>query len=147
VFSWRLTSMACLGCVAAIAVTSARAAQPPLTASEYRQQANAICSDFNAFTLPARGAFADRLAALLDKGRASLAALRRLRPPHSLAKLHAQIVVANAERIDMLSSLVARLRAGRITISQLATEVAGSPFAAEANALWKRAGALACVQY
>src|SRR5438128_5286747 len=138
--------MACLGCVAAIAATSARAAQPPLTASEYRQQANAICSDFNAFTLPARGAFADRLAALLDKGRASLAALRRLRPPHSLAKLHAQIVVTDAGRIDLLASLVARLKAGRITISQLADHVARSPLAADTNALWKRVGALSCVQ-
>jgi len=147
VFPWRLTWLACLGCVAAIAATSARAAQPTLTATEYRQQASAICNDFNAFRFPEQGTLADRLAALLDKGRTTLSALRRLRPPSSLAGLHAQIMVTDARRIEMLASLTAQLKAGRLTISQLAARVARSPLAAEANALWKQVGAFGCVQY
>jgi hypothetical protein len=118
-----------------------------LTLSQYRQQANAICSDFNAFRLTGRGGLGDRLEALLDKGTVTLAALRRLRPPQSLSKLHAQIVEVNAQRIDFLASLVARLKAKRLTISQLADEVARSPLAAESNALWKQVGAFSCVQY
>jgi hypothetical protein len=147
VFPWRLTWLACLGCVAAIAATSARAAQPILTTSEYRQQASAICNDFNAFRFPDQGTLADRLGALLDKGRTTLTALRRLRPPSSLSRLHAQIMDTDARRIEMLASLTAQLKAGRLTISQLAARVARSPLAAEANALWKQVGALACVQY
>jgi hypothetical protein len=147
VFHWRLTSLACLGCVAAIAATSARAAQPALTVTEYRHEANAICADLTAFQLPARGTLPDRITALLDKGRVSLTALRRLRPPRSLAKLHAQIMAIDAQRIDFVASLVARLKAGRITISGLADQVARSPLAAEANELWKQVGAFACVQY
>jgi hypothetical protein len=42
--------------------------------SQYRHQANAICSDFDRFQLPTSGTLADRLAAGVDKGRASLAA-------------------------------------------------------------------------
>jgi hypothetical protein len=147
VFLWRLTSLACLACVAAIAATSAGAAPPVLTASQYRQQANAICSDFNAFRFPAEGTFAERLGALLDKGRTTLTALRKLRPPSSLAPVHAQILVTDARRIDFLTSLTAQLKAGRLTISQLAARVAKSPLAAQANALWKQVGALGCVQY
>jgi hypothetical protein len=147
VFPWRLTWFACLGCVAAIAASSAHAAQPVLTLSQYRHQANAICSDFNAFRLKGRGGLSDRLETLLDKGNATLAALRRLRPPQSLSKVHAQIVVVNDERIDFLASLVARLKAKQLTISQLADEVARSPLAAESNALWKQVGAFSCIQY
>src|SRR4029079_11394910 len=86
-----LTWLAALCAVAASAATCAQAA-PGLTVSQYRHEANAICSDFNAFTLPAHGPLVDRLEALVDKGRGSVAALRRLRPPQSLAKLHSQIV-------------------------------------------------------
>jgi hypothetical protein len=143
---WRLTWLAPLCALAASAATCAQAA-PALTVSQYRHEANAICSDFNAFTLPAQGPLVDRLQALVDKGRGSVAALRRLRPPQSLAKLHSQIVVVNAERVDMLASLVSRLKAGRITVTQLADQVARSPFAAQSNVLWKQAGALSCVQY
>jgi hypothetical protein len=147
VFPWRLTWLACLGCVAAIAATSALAAQPTVTATEYRQQASTICNDFNAFRFPEQGTLADRLAALLDKGRTTLDALRRLRPPSSLARLHAQIIVTDARRIAMLTALTAQLKARRLTISQLAARVARSPLAAEANALWKQVGVFACVQY
>jgi hypothetical protein len=138
--------LAALCAAAASAATCAQAA-PTLTVSQYRHQANAICSDFNAFRLPPQGALVDRLQALVDKGRGSLAALRSLRPPHSLAKLHSQILVVNAERVAMLASLVSRLKAGRITLTQLADEVARSPFAAQSNVLWKQAGAFSCVQY
>jgi hypothetical protein len=147
VFPWRLTFLACLGCGGGSSATPPPAAQPTLTATEYRQQASAICNDFNAFRFPEQGTLADRLAALLDKGRTTLAALRRLRPPSSLARLHAQIMVTDARRIEMLASLTAQLKAGRLTISQLAARVARSPLAAEADALWKQVGAFACVQY
>jgi hypothetical protein len=143
----RLTWLAALCAVAASAATCAQAAGPALTVSQYRHEANAICSDFNAFKLPGRGALVARLQALVDKGRGSLAALRRLQPPQSLAKLHGQIVVVNAERVGMLASLVSRLKAGQITLTQLADHVARSPFAAQSNALWKQAGAFSCVQY
>jgi hypothetical protein len=146
-FHWRLTSLACLVCLAAVVSTSARAAQPVLTVGEYRHQANAICSDFNRFQLPAGGALADGLTAVVAKGRSSLTALRRLRPPRSLAKLHGEIVATNTQRVDLLASLVTQLKAEKITISQLADRLARSPLVADANALWKRAGAADCVQY
>ena len=146
-FHWRLTSLACLGCVAAIAATSARAAQPALTVKQYRHDANAICSNFNAFHLPTQGSLGDRLGALVDKAQTSLAALRELQPPRSLAKLHADLMAVNGKRIDFLATMVARLQSGKLTVAQLAARLAGSPFAAESNALWKQVGAFSCVQY
>ena len=141
-----LTLIACLCCLAAVGATAARA-QPVLSASQYRAQANAICNHFNDFQLPTRGPLADRLAALLEQARTGDAALRRLRPPQSLSQLHAQLMDTNAKRIEMLASMVARLKAGTITIGELAAQVARSPFAAQANALWEKVGAFACVQY
>jgi hypothetical protein len=147
VFHWRLTSFACLACLAAIAATSARAAQPTLTVKQYRHDANAICSDFNAFRMPTQGAFDARLATLVAKAQESLAALRELQPPRSLAKLHADLMAVNGKRIDFLAAMVARLKSGKLTIARLAARLAASPYPAMSDALWKRVGAFDCVQY
>jgi hypothetical protein len=143
----RLTCLARAAALAAPAAASARAAQPTLTVSQYRHQANAICSDFDRFQLPTSGTLADRLAEGVDKGRASLAALRRLRPPRSLARLHAEILRAEDQRLELAGALIGRLKTGRITIRELAGKLGQSPAVAEANALWRQVGACSCVQY
>jgi hypothetical protein len=142
----RPLSLLVLVVVAAAFAASAGAART-LTAGEYRRQANAICRAMYAYELPSTGTFADRLSAGVDRGRASLAGLRRLRAPAPLAALHAAALADGAHEIDLVASLVADLGAGRITLAQLAGRVGRSPYAAESNVVWRRIGAVSCVRY
>lgn len=147
VISRRLSVVACTGCVAAAAIGSARAAQPQLSASAYRREANAICTKFYRYQLPAKGTFADQLDAMVVRGRASLDELRNLRPPRSLAKLHAEVLDADSRQLALLASLVPQLRAGKLTLVQVGTRLHSSGLGDRGNALWKQIGAVGCIRY
>lgn len=147
VISRQLTAVACAACIAVAAAGAARAGQPPLTASAYRAKANAICSTFNSFQLPTTGSLPDQLSAMVAKGRAALDKLRGLRPPQSLAKLHAAVIVADGRQLAMLASLLPQLRSGKLTLVQVATRMHTHGFGDQANALWKQIGAVECVRY
>jgi len=142
----RLTCVIWLVCIAATAVGSAQAAGPELTASAYRHRANAICAEFNRYQLPAGGTMADQLTAMVDRGRAALTELRRLRPPRSLAELQTKIVEGDSHQLALLASLVPQLRAGKITLLELGTRLHANGVAAQVNALWAKVGALDCIR-
>jgi hypothetical protein len=143
----RLTVVACVACVAATAAGAARAARPPLTVKAYRAQANAICAKFNGYQLPTEGSMADQLSAMVAKGRTSLDKLRSLRPPQSLAKLHAGVIAADGRQLALLASLIPQLRAGKLTLVQVGARLHANGFGDQANALWKQIGAVDCVRY
>lgn len=145
--TWRLTVLACAACVAVAAVGAARAAQPQLTASAYRAKANAICAKFNAYELPTGGSMAEGLAAMVVKGRVALGKLSTLRPPQSLARLHAGVIAADGRQLALLSSLIPQLRAGKLTLTEVGARLHASGFGDQANALWKQIGAIDCVRY
>ena len=82
----------------------------------------------------------------LEKGRSSLAALRRLRPPTTLASLHAHLVADRNRGLVQLGSLITKYKAGTITLAEMNAQLNDPPWQAKDNALWAKIGATACIR-
>jgi hypothetical protein len=131
-------------CTAVVLAASASAAGPTLTASQYRVEANAICTDLNDYEPPS-GTLANQFAAVLAKAHRSLRSLKRLEPPEKLAAAHAQVVALISKGLVTFDSLLARLRSGKLTESQFRAAV-GRVSSKREDALWAKLGANVCAR-
>jgi hypothetical protein len=143
----RVMRVLCLASViiASVAASSAQAATPPLTVSQYRTQANALCAAGAKAALPT-GSPVVVWTAALHLLRADWTAVGDLRPPTSLASLRAQILAVGKNEVTWFSSEVAKLRAGTITNTVFETQLNAQPYGTEEDALWARIGATVCAK-
>jgi hypothetical protein len=139
----RITTLVALVLIAVMA-SSAHAAGPTLTASQYRAQANAICTDLENYTPPS-GALVHSMEAVLAKAHDSLRALKKLKPPHELAALHSQVTVLISREGATVDSLFVQLRTGKLSESQFRAAVGGMSGKKE-RALWAKLGAKVCAK-
>jgi hypothetical protein len=142
----RFLRVVALTASAAVAVTSAQAAGPQLTATAYRAKANAICADLNRYQIPVTDTFVHGMMGALKKTEASVTALSRLQPPSSLAPLHLKMLKVETQFVDYFGVLIAKVQAGTLTPAKMIAQLARSPLGREGAALWQKLGASICAQ-
>jgi hypothetical protein len=123
-----------------------QAASSPLTVTEYRAQANAICTTDNRqnAAIPTSGPFATSVSKLLKVAQSATLSLSRLKPPTQLARLHAELLASVRQGLVIVSSLLSKVRAGHLTAAQFANDAALTANANHENLLWKKIGAKVC---
>jgi hypothetical protein len=131
-----------------VCAAASQAATPPLTVSEYRAQANAICTTDNRenAAIPTSGPFATIVEKLLKVVHSATLSLSRLKPPTQLARLHAEVMVSVRQGFVIVSSLLSKVRAGHLTPAQFANDAALTANANHETLLWKRIGAKVCAK-
>ena len=140
--SWLMAFIA----AATVTAGAAHAARPTLPATAYRAKANALCTGFTKYSPPATDTQIEQLTALLKRARAAAASLSRLRPPSSLAHLHAQVIKLLNEGYDFYAAKLAQVKAGKLTVTQFTDDLERTTYGTKEDALWKRLGATACVK-
>ena len=139
-------ALAVCSLVALVAGIPAQASGPRLTPAAYRAKATAICNALNTFTPPASGTFAQKFTVLVGEAISARKELGNLRPPTSLALLHAKVIALEARDIDFFRSLLNQLRAGKIGTAQLIASFAQAPSGTDEDRIWKQLGVPACVE-
>jgi hypothetical protein len=135
-----------IAAVVALALPVAALGAAPLTVAQYRAQANTICTNDGKqidklsthLTLP------QYLTAAVKISRASYNSLGRLSPPAALATYHAQLIANLESGFPIIDGLLARAKAGKLTIKQFEANKPLQANVVHENALWKKIGATAC---
>lgn len=139
--------VALLGVLAALSVLPACGSAGPLSVAQYRRRANAICAHLYGARPPATTPV-KKLEWAVGQSRTALTALKALRPPPSLAKLHEQVVRVDTRLDAFTSSLVKQVKAGYITVAGAAAAYETSPVSngKTETALWKKLGVKVCAE-
>ena len=116
------------------------------TVAQYRVQADAICAhdqnELNA--LPSGLTLAAYLVDALKITQTAYTSLKKLSPPTSLAQLHAAVIANIQAGFPIVDGLLARAKAGKLTVAQFQSDNALGKNAAAENALWTKLGAKSC---
>ena len=130
--------------VAFSVAAAASAGEAPLTASQFRAKATAICTALNGYHIPAKVSFVAGMQGALDQTRSSVAALGRLEPPAGLRSLHARALQEETQLVDDFSTLLARVRTHDLTPAKVIDALGKDAHATHAALLWRRLGIPAC---
>lgn len=117
------------------------------TVAQYRAQANAICvqEDKQLNALPSGLTLATYLPHALTIARAAYTSLSRLSPPASLSGTHADLLANVKAGFPIVSGLLARARAGKLTVAQFEADKSLAANVTRENGLWKKIGAKKCL--
>jgi hypothetical protein len=116
------------------------------TVTQYRAEANAICNtDSNQLQkLPSGLTLAAYLTDALKITHTAFTSLQKLSPPASLAKLHAEVIANIRAGFPIVDGLLARAKAGKLTVAQFQSDKALGANAVAESALWTKLGAKDC---
>jgi hypothetical protein len=131
----------------AVAAMPLAAATGPVSAGEYRTQANAICAREQQKTmsgLMGSKSLAQYLARELPVLRSALRSFRRLDPPATLSPLHRQVVAIVDGDVTLFSSLAKEASAGKLNPATWQNDPKLRRSNARELMLWKEIGAKRC---
>jgi len=131
----------------AVTATPVHASGPALTVAAYRTKANLVCANEQhetSVTVGQTTKLAQYLTAELPVIRYTLASLKRLEPPATLASLHSQVVATVSGELTLFVSLAAQAKAGELTFAQFEANRQLKQLDKRELDLWKRIGAGVC---
>jgi hypothetical protein len=140
-------SLTAAAVVAALALPLTALGTERATAPQYRAQANAICAkeEKTLQALPSSITLPGYLVEAVKIAHTAFDSLASLVPPPALSRLHAEVIANIEAGFPIVKILVARAKAGKLTIPQFEDYPALVANAAKENALWKKLGANTCV--
>ncbi len=142
--SGRSGAVVAVACALGLAAAAFGAATP--TVAGFRAQANAICATDQArlAALPSGLTLSAYLTDALKITRTAYTALEKLSPPGSLAHLEGAVIANIKAGFPIVEQLLARAKAGALTVAQFSKDKALNRNAAAENALWAKLGVKGC---
>jgi hypothetical protein len=124
----------------------AAAAASRSSAPQYRAQANAVCAQEQKMlaALPSGITLPQYLVDAVKIAHTSFASLVKLIPPPALSKLHAEVIANIKAGFPIVNALVARAKAGKLTVAQFQNDTALVANSSKENVLWTKLGAKTC---
>jgi hypothetical protein len=140
-------SAAVVAAACALTVAAAAGAEGISTVAQYRAQADAICAQDQKqlSALPSGLTLAAYLVAALKLTQTAYTSLKKLSPPATLARLHAEMIANIGAGFPIVERLLVRAKAGKLTVAQFQSDKALSKNVAGENALWTQIGAKRCM--